>query len=121
VWVDHQEARVFHVDLDGFDEHKLRAPQHLVHRHPKGPSEPHGHPDDLNRFFEEIAKALASADQILVVGPSTAKAQLVKYFADHSRALAARVIEVEAVDHPTDAQLVALVRRHFHVSEPRVR
>ena len=121
VWIDHQEARVFHVDLDGFDEQKLRAPVHHFHRHPKGPSEPHAHPDDEKRFFADVAKALASAEEILVLGPSTAKSQLLKYLADHAHALAGKVVAVETSDHPTDAQIVAHVRSHFRIQEPRVR
>jgi stalled ribosome rescue protein Dom34 len=123
VWLDHQQARIFHVDLDSFDEQKLRAPAHHFHRHPKGASEPHAHLEDEKRFFGEIAAALASAEEILVLGPTTAKTQLIKYFADHAHlhaGLANKVVAVETSDHPTDGQLVALVRKHFRIPEPRV-
>jgi stalled ribosome rescue protein Dom34 len=121
VWVDHHEARIFHVDLDGFDEQNVQAPLHRLHRHPKGPSEPHAHPDDENRFFGEIARALASADEILVLGPSTAKSQLIRYFENNAQAIARKVVAVETSDHPTDAQLVAHVRDHFRIPALRVR
>jgi stalled ribosome rescue protein Dom34 len=121
VWLDHQEARILHVDLDSFDEQSLRAPLHHFHRHPKGPSEPHSHPDDENRFFADIARALASADEILVLGPSTAKSQLMKYLENHAQAVADKVVAVETSDHPTDAQLVAHVRGHFRIPQLRVR
>jgi hypothetical protein len=121
VWLDHQNARIFHVDLDGFDEKTLHAPSHHFHRHPKGPSQPHEHPEDEKRFLAAIAEALASADEILVLGPSTAKSRLLKYFDDHSRALAGRVVAVETSDHPTDAQILAHVRNHFRIPTLRVR
>jgi stalled ribosome rescue protein Dom34 len=121
VWLDHHQARVFHVDLDGFDEQTLQAPQHRFHRHPKGPSEPHEHPDDEASFYEQIARALASADDILVLGPSTAKSQFVKYLDSHARSIANKVVGVETSDHPTDAQIVAHVRSHFRMPELRVR
>jgi stalled ribosome rescue protein Dom34 len=121
VWLDHQQARIFHVDLDGFDEQTLHAPAHRFHRHPKGPSEPHAHPDDERRFFEDIARALASADEILVLGPSTAKTSFSRYLQDHARSLASKVVAVETSDHPTDAQIVAHVRSHFRIPELRVR
>jgi stalled ribosome rescue protein Dom34 len=121
VWLDHHEARIFHVDLDGFDERTLKAPTHHFHRHPKGPSEPHAHPDDEHRFFADVTKALASAEQILVLGPSTAKTQFLGYLQDHARALAGRVVGIETSDHPTDAQIVAHVRSHFRIPELRVR
>lgn len=121
VWLDHHEARIFHVDLNGFDEKMLRAPKHTLHRHPKHEgSEPHTHPDELPHFFGELAKALASAEQILVLGPSTAKTQFVHYVHEHARSLEPKIVAVEAMDHPTDAQLAAAVEKHFHVSRPRV-
>jgi stalled ribosome rescue protein Dom34 len=121
VWLDHHEARIFQVDLDGFDERTLKAPVHHFHRHPKGPSEVRGHPDDEHRFFAEVTKALDTAEQILLLGPSTAKSQFVRYLQDHAPALEGRVVGVETSDHPTDAQIVAHVRSHFRIPELRVR
>ena len=121
VWLDHHEARIFHVDLEGFDEQRLRAPQHHFHRHPKGPTEPHEHPKDEERFVHEIAQALASASEVLVLGPSTAKSQFLKDLEAHARLLSEKIAAVETTDHPTDAQIVAHVRAHFHVAAPRVR
>jgi stalled ribosome rescue protein Dom34 len=121
VWLDHHQARVFHVDLDSFDEQTLQAPQHRFHRHPKGPSEPHEHPDAETAFYEQIARALASADRILLLGPSTAKSQFVKYLDSHARSIADKVVGVETSDHPTDAQIVAHVRSHFRMPDLRVR
>jgi stalled ribosome rescue protein Dom34 len=121
VWLDHQEARIFHVDLDGFDEAKIRSPHRHLHRHPKGASEAHEHPEDRSRFFNEVAQALADAEQILVVGPSTAKLQFERHLHEHDRALEAKVVGLETVDHPTDAQLVAYIKQYFDVPAPRVR
>jgi stalled ribosome rescue protein Dom34 len=121
VWLDHHEARVFHVDLDGFDEQQLRAPAHHIHRHPKGSTEPHAHPDDEHRLFAELAKALASAEEVLVLGPSTAKAQFLRYLHDHAAGVASKVVAVETTDHPTDGQIVAHVRSHFRIPSARVR
>jgi stalled ribosome rescue protein Dom34 len=120
LWLDHQEARIFHVDRDGSDEAKIRSPHRHVHRHPKGPAEAHEHPEDRTHFFKEVAQALADAEQILVVGPSTAKLELLRYLHEHERALEARVVGLETVDHPTDAQLVAYVKHYFDVPAPRL-
>ena len=121
VWLDHREARIFHVDLDGFDEDVVRAPLHRIHRHPKGPTEPHRHPDDATHFFAQIIEALASADEVLVLGPSTAKNQLLTYLHDHAPALAGKVTGIETSDYLSDAQLVAHVRHHYRIAAPRVR
>lgn len=120
VWLDHQEARIFHVDLDGADASKLGEAHHHVHRHPKGTAA-HDHPDDQKRFFGEIARALDDAEQVLVVGPSTAKLQFLKFVHAHDHKLEPKIVGVETVDHPTDGQLVAFAKRYFHVEALRVK
>lgn len=121
VFIDHHEAKIHHVDLNSFDEKTIASPHAHVHRHPKGAAEGHEHPDDQKHFFAEVAKALQNAEEILVVGPSTAKLQLINYAHTHDRALAAKIVGVETVDHPTDNQLVAYAKKYFHVSDARVR
>ena len=121
VWIDHHEARILHVDAAGFDEALLDAPSRHVHRHPLGAAEAHRHPDDLRRFLRDVADALRDADQILVVGPSTAKLQLLRHLHEHEPVMERRVLGVEAVDHPTDRQLVAYVKRYFKTGEPMAR
>ena len=103
VWLDHHEARVFHVDLEGFDEKTLLAPAHHFHRESREASLDDAH------FFETIAAALGSADEILVYGPSTAKRQFAHWVDAHAPALAKKITHV------------AEVRRHFRIPAPRVR
>ncbi|HEY4119999.1 MAG TPA: hypothetical protein VGM56_19175 [Byssovorax sp.] len=118
VWLDHQEAKIFHVDAHSLDEATLRAPRAHVHRHAKGPGEERERPEDLRDFFKHIAAAIEDADEILLLGPSTAKDQLLHYLGEHG-SLAARVVAVETVDHPTDPQLQAHAKRHFGLAAKR--
>jgi stalled ribosome rescue protein Dom34 len=120
VWLDHHEARIFHVNLESSDEATIHAPEHHLHRHQKGPSAAHDHPEDQRHFFQKVTEALQGAQEILVGGPSTAKAQYLKYVQEHAPALEHRIAKVETVDHPTDAQLVAHARSLFNLSRPRV-
>ena len=113
VWIDHKEARIFHVHPEATDETTVLAPQHHVHRHPKGRGEPREHPDDAHRFFAEVVPMLDGADAILITGPSLAKLELSRYMKEHAAGLAAKVVGIESADHPTDAQVVAEARRHF--------
>jgi stalled ribosome rescue protein Dom34 len=117
VWLDHHEARIYHVAEGSFDEAMVKSPHHHVHRHPRGPTEEHNHPEDQRHFFADIARALEGAEKILVVGPSTAKLQLLKYAHEHAPALAKHIVGVETVDHPTDGQLVAFIKRYFGVTD----
>jgi hypothetical protein len=39
IWIDHKEARIFHVHPEATDETTVLAPQHHLQRHPKGRGE----------------------------------------------------------------------------------
>lgn len=120
VWMDQHEARIFFVSANGVEAQHATAPGRHVHRHPKGQSEGHEHPDDLHRYFDEVAQVLQGAEQVYLVGPSTLKFSFVKYLHANDRVLAAKVEGVESSDHPTDAQLIALARHHFGLPKPRI-
>jgi stalled ribosome rescue protein Dom34 len=117
VWIDHHEARVYHVAEGAFDETTLKAPGHHLHRHPKGATAEHNHPEDLHRFFAEVEHALEGAERILVVGPGTAKLQLLRHAREHARAIESHIVGVESCDHPTEGQLVAHINHYFHVKD----
>jgi hypothetical protein len=117
VWIDLQEARIFRVEAGRFDESTIRAPHQHVHRHPKGPTAEHHHPDDVHRFFHDVAHALDGADSILLVGPSTAKLQFFRYVHKQAHALEPKIAGIETVDHPTDRQLVAYAKHYFGIPD----
>lgn len=125
VWIDHEEARVFevrpetpgHAQPEALDETTILSPQHRVHRHPKGRGEPAEHPADAKEFFHEVARSLESADTVLIVGPSSAKLEFLRYMEDHDRVLRAKIAGIETVDHPTDREIVAFARRYFKGSD----
>jgi stalled ribosome rescue protein Dom34 len=117
IWIDHKEARVFHVHPTSTDETTILAPQHHIHRHSKGRGEAREHPDDLIRFFAAVARTLQDADAVLIVGPSSAKLELLRHFHQHDRPLESRVVGIESADHPTDGQIVARAREYFAASD----
>lgn len=115
VWIDHNEAKIFHIEGEAFDPATVK-PRHHVRRHPTATAE-HAHPADAENFFHEVVRALADSDEILVVGPGTAKLELIKHVHKHDHALDPKIVGVETVDHPTDGQLLAYVRRYFHAKD----
>jgi stalled ribosome rescue protein Dom34 len=125
IWIDHKEARVFHVQRETvghvqperIDETTILSPQHLIHRHPKGRGEAKDHPDDAKRFFHEVARSLDGTDAVLVVGPSSAKLEFLKYVQEHDKKLQARIVGTETVDHPTDREIVDYAKRYFKGSD----
>lgn len=104
VWIDHREARVFHVTAETFDETHVKSPHHVSTKQP-----------DAKHFYHDVARALASSHHILVVGPAKAKLELLRHLHAHDRAIEACVVGVETVDHPTDHQLVAFTRDYFQL------
>jgi stalled ribosome rescue protein Dom34 len=116
-WIDHTEARIFHVHPEATDETTILSPQHHVHRHPKGRGEARSHPDDAHRFFDAVARKLDGVDAILIVGPSSAKLEFIRYLHAHERALESRVVGVESADHPTDGEIVARAKSYFRASD----
>jgi stalled ribosome rescue protein Dom34 len=120
LWIDHQEARIFGVEAGKLDESTIHAPHLHLHRHPKGAPAEHNHPEDLHHFFRDVARALDGAEQILIVGPSTAKVEFFRFVHRQDPALEPNVVGIETVDHPTDGQLVAYAKRYFGVPPVRV-
>jgi len=113
VWIDHKEAHIFQIHPDKVDEEIVSAPQHLHHRHPKGPEGGKEHPDDAKRFFHEVTRSLEGSENVLLVGPSTAKLELLRYIEKHHHPHGAKIVGIETVDHPTNGQLVAYARSYF--------
>lgn len=110
IWIDQGEARVFHVEGSSFDERTVHAPHHHVHRRPQ----------DEERFFADVLTVLKDSEAVLVVGPSVTKLHFLRYAQKHSPGLAARIVGIETVDHPTDRQIAAYVRHYFDSDSPRL-
>lgn len=118
VWIDHNEAKVFHIpDLERVEvDMATFHPRHHVKRHPTTTAE-HAHPAEAAHFYSEVAHALADAEEVLVVGPGSAKLELIKHVHKHEHSLEPKIVGVETVDHPTDGQLLAYARRYFHAQD----
>jgi stalled ribosome rescue protein Dom34 len=117
IWIDHKEARVFHVHPEATEATTVLAPQHHLHRHPKGRGEAREHPDDARRFFGEVARTLDGVDALLIVGPSSAKLEFFRYVHEHERRLESTVVGIESADHPTDGEIVARAKNYFAASD----
>ena len=114
VWIDQKEARIFHIEPDAATESTVHAP-HFIHRHPGGSDRAKDHPDDARRFFQEVAHSLLNAEGIIIVGPSSAKLEFIKYVHKNDHVLDPKIIGVETMDHPTDGQIVAYAKQYFNL------
>ena len=119
VWIDHLKAKVFYVGLTGVDEVVLHAHLSTEHLHHKANEIGAGHVADDPRFLGEVAGALAQSGEILIIGPGGEKTALHHYLQQKHPKIAAAVVRVETSDHPSDAEIVALAKRHFHFAPSR--
>ncbi len=117
VWMDHREARIFHISAT--DAERVVVPSHASghHLHHKANTPGSGHLGVDREFFQRVAAALSHTGAILITGPASAKTEFHHYLAERHPELAARVSGVEALDHPSDGALVALGRRFFKADD----
>lgn len=106
--MDHQEARIFHIYGGGSDQATITSPpQSTHHKHSIGDEGKLDPADDTKRFFHEIAGLIGDAEEILVVGPSKAKLEFVRHVHKHHHALEPKIIGLETMEHPSDAEILA--------------
>ncbi|MES1200376.1 MAG: hypothetical protein ABUS57_02895 [Pseudomonadota bacterium] len=104
--IDHHSALVQQFDPDEVHAEKVKDHKHYTRQHGSAVRTEH-------EFFGEVCDALADIPEILIAGGHEAQADFRHYIAHHRPALASKIVGWETVDHPTDAQLVALARKFF--------
>ncbi|MER9371115.1 translational machinery protein [Mesorhizobium sp. M0491] len=117
VWLDHLEAKVFFFSRDSAEGIKLTTSlaHHQTHNK-SGTSDGKRAPENQS-FYQEIVSALRPSQEWLIVGPGSAKDELVKHIHTNHRHLKERIVGVEKVDHPTEAQMIAHARTFFRAAD----
>jgi len=103
VWIDAKEARIMRVNEGVHYDSTIHAPNTL----------------HSNRFFEQVARALDTADEILIVGPCATKVEFVKYMHKNDHSLDPRILGVETVAQPDDEALAGFTKLYFTEGGPR--
>ena len=122
VWIDHAEAHVMHISADDVETSIVRpkAPHQKVHHKrgaDKGGAVGHGKNPEDQDYYHAVTEALKGAQEVLVVGPASAKLNLIKHIHAHDAQMADKIIGVESADHPTDGQVVAYARKYFAAAD----
>jgi hypothetical protein len=73
IWIDHLQARIFHLGLSGTDEIILHPHMPTRHIHHKANSRDNGHVHQSAEFLNHVLDAVSDAGEILILGPSGAK------------------------------------------------
>lgn len=106
LFVDHQAAQLLQFDAEQVQAQKIKAHKHPTKQHGSAVRAEH-------EYFASVCDALAGIAEVLVVGPHTGLADFQHYLNKHRPALLRQVADFQAVDHPTEHQLVALAREFF--------
>ena len=117
VWIDHQQAKLFHIGREEADEAAVRSAHPHEHLHHKANSVGSGHAAVDHSFLERVSQSLNGSGAILITGPASAKDELAAHIRERHPNLAKLISAVEAVDHPTDGQLIALARKFFRADD----
>ena len=113
VWIDHKEAHVIHFDTADSESEVIKTRSTHPHLHHKSGSTGSGHSSADTHYLHAVAEAVAEAREILVVGPGSAKLELIRHAEKHDPKVSAKILGVETVDHPSDRQLLAYARKYF--------
>ena len=117
IWVDHREARIFHLSTAEVDRSVLHPDHPTKHIHHKANSIGSGHAQEDHNYLQAIVEAVSGSGAVLITGPANAKTELIKYIHQHSPQLMKTVVGIETVDHPSDAQIVAYARKYFEATD----
>lgn len=115
VWIDHSQAKVFHVGPSGEDGIALHPHRPTRHIHHKANSIGGGHAGFDREFFAQAMNAVSDAGEILIIGPASAKTELAAYLRDHHPKVGDRIVAVEAAEQTGDREIVAYARKHFRI------
>lgn len=113
VWIDHLTAKIFPMGRAGVGEVVVHAHPSSAHLHHKANSIGSGRVEEDRSFLPAVAESLRFCRDILIVGPGIEKAALLQYLQENRKDLDASRLHVEAIDHPTDREIIALGRRRF--------
>lgn len=113
VWMDSREARIFRFNAADVEQEHVTAHNPFRQVHHKAGVIGAGHMALDAGFFAQIVDDLAGATEWLLVGPSGAKQELLRYIYQHAPAARKTLVGVEAMDHPSDGELLDHARRAF--------
>ena len=117
VWIDHAEARILEFGTSGIEKHRVRAEDRGGNIHHKSGSMGSGHEHEDKKYFDAIVAALKPNHEVLIVGHGPARTAFAHYARDHVPDLAKCILGVEAMDQPTEPEVIAFARKFFETKD----
>ena len=113
IWIDHREAHVIQFNESASENEIIRTQSKHLHLHHKAGTTGSGHATPDKSYLHAVTEAVAKVAEILVVGPGSAKLELLRHAQQHDPLIAKKILGIETVDHPTDRQLLAYAKKYF--------
>ncbi|WP_018149990.1 hypothetical protein [Leeia oryzae] len=113
VWIDHREAHIIHFNAEDSTVEIVKTHSKQAHLHHHSGTLGSGKAPTDHTFLHEVVQNMADAAEILVVGPGSAKLELIKHVHTHDPAISDNILGVETVDHPSDPQVLAYAKKYF--------
>jgi stalled ribosome rescue protein Dom34 len=113
VWIDHQEAHVIQFNAEASASEIIKTNSKHKHVHQKSGTLGAGRASIDVNFLNDVVQAVSGTNEILIVGPGSAKLELLKHAHKHAAKVSEKVVGIETVDHPTDGQLLAYAKKYF--------
>jgi stalled ribosome rescue protein Dom34 len=114
VWLDHFHAVIVFVAPDAHRTVRLESEREDTRLHRKSGAPGSGRLPVDTQFFDRVAEELAAhAADVLVAGPGNAKNEFRRSVEKRQPSLAARIVDVVTLDHPSDGELTEFARREF--------
>ena len=114
IWIDHQEAHVMFLSKDASEAEIIRRKSTHSHLHHKGGEVGSGRLTLDSKYLHSVIQAVNESKEILILGPGSAKLELIKHAHQHDAKIAEKIVGVETVDHPSDKEILAHARKFFY-------
>jgi hypothetical protein len=119
VWIDHAGASIVHVkkDVAGVAKAPAAKLQRLSAKPARGEIVDRDVRRETKGLFRKVKRELKGAKRILIVGPSTAKLDFLRFIGKRSNSMESRVVGIETLDDRSDEHLLAYAKRYFEQSK----
>jgi stalled ribosome rescue protein Dom34 len=114
IWIDHKEAHVMFLSEDASEAEIIRSKSTHSHLHHKANEIGSGRSALDSKYLHSVIQAVKESKEILILGPGSAKLELIKHAHKHDAHIAEKIVGVETVDHPTDKEILAHARKFFY-------
>ena len=117
IWIDHKEAHIMFLSEAASEAEIIRSKSTHTHLHHKANEIGSGRVALDSKYLHSVIQAVKESKEILILGPGSAKLELIKHAHKHDAQIAEKIVGVETVDHPSDKEILAHARKFFYKAD----